>query len=101
MYVRVWEYDVDPGQVDAFLAAYGAEGVWAELFRRGHGYAGTELYRNIGDPTRFVTVDRWSSAAAWAEFLEQHGAPYEALDARLAPLSRAERALIEADADEV
>lgn len=95
MYVRVWEYDVDPGQLDAFLAAYGADGDWDELFRRGRGYSGTELYRNTDDGARLVTVDRWSSAAAWAEFLEQHRASYDAIDARLAPLTRAQRALIE------
>ena len=97
MFVRVWEYPVDAGQADAFAAAYGSEGDWAELFRRGRGYVGTELYRHA-DGARFVTVDRWSSAADWAEFLEQHRAPYEALDARLAPLSRAQHALIEGTA---
>ena len=97
MYVRVWEYDVDAGQADAFVAAYGADGDWAELFRRGRGYAGTELYRHA-DGSRFVTVDRWSSVADWEEFLERHRAAYGALDARLAPLSREQRALIEATA---
>ena len=100
MYVRVWEYDVDAGQADAFVAAYGAGGDWAELFLRGRGYAGTELYRHTDDRTRFVTVDRWSSAAAWTEFLEQQREPYDALDARLAGLSLAQRALIEADVEE-
>ncbi len=95
MYVRVWEYRVDPGQVDAFLAGYGPEGDWARLFRKGRGYAGTDLYRNTDDGTLFITVDHWSSAALWAEFLERYREPYEALDARLARLSLSQRELVE------
>jgi hypothetical protein len=48
MYVRVWEYEVEIGRVDAFLAAYRADGEWAQLFERADGYAGTERHRRIG-----------------------------------------------------
>jgi len=95
MYVRVWQYQVEAGRSAAFRAAYGAEGDWAQLFRKGRGYAGTALYRDTADGTRFVTVDRWSSEAAWTEFLEQFREPYEALDAQLARLSLSQRELVE------
>ena len=98
MYVRVWEYQVEADQSAAFRAAYGAEGDWAQLFRKGRGYAGTALYRNTADGTSFVTVDRWSSEAAWTAFLEQFREPYGALDARLARLSLAQRELVEGTA---
>ena len=94
MYVRVWEYQIEAGNSAAFRTAYGAEGDWVQLFRRGRGYAGSVLYQDTADGTRFVTVDQWSSAAAWTEFLEQLGEPYEALDARLAPLSLSQRELV-------
>ena len=94
MYVRVWEYQVDAGNGAAFVDAYGAEGDWAQLFRKGRGYAGTDLYRNEVDGTRFITVDRWSSVIAWTEFLEQYREPYQALDARLSPLSLSQRELL-------
>jgi heme-degrading monooxygenase HmoA len=98
MYVRVWEYQVEAGQSAAFRAAYGAEGDWAQLFRKGRGYAGTALYRNTTDGTRFVTVDRWSSEAAWTSFLGKFREPYDALDTQLAGLSLSQRELVEGTA---
>ena len=94
MYVRVWEYDVDAGLSAAFVAAYGADGDWARLFREARGFEGTELYRNDADGTRYVTIDQWASTAAWTAFLERYRQAYEALDARLAGLSRGQRELV-------
>jgi hypothetical protein len=54
VYVRVWEYQVAADHIDAFLAAYGAEGDWARLFRTGRGFLGTELFRRTDDEARFV-----------------------------------------------
>ncbi len=96
MYVRVWTYEVAEATVDAFIAAYGAEGDWAQLFGQAQGYLGTELYRGTADPTQFITVDRWESAAAWSAFLQEWGQRYQRLDGRLAGLSTSQRALIEA-----
>ena len=96
MYVRVWEYDVTADHVDAFVAAYDAEGDWARLFRRGDGYLGTELFRSTGDAGRFVTVDRWTAEAAWRAFLDEWGESYAQLDARLTPLSASQRPVVEA-----
>lgn len=94
MYVRVWQYDVDPDDVDRFVAAYAGEGDWAVLFLRGAGYAGTELYRDVDDPTRFLTVDRWASEADWLAFRRERAAEYEALGARLEPLSLRQQELL-------
>ena len=71
VYVRVWEYEVAADHIDAFLAAYGAEGEWARLFRTGGGFLGTELYRSADDQRRFVTVDRWRDQGDWRDFLEE------------------------------
>jgi len=96
VYIRVWEYEVPEDHIDAFLAAYGAHGDWAQLFRRGRGYVGTELYRGTDSADRFVTVDRWTDAAAWHAFLEEWGAAYDTLDRRLTGLGAVEQALLDA-----
>ena len=95
MYVRVWEYDVAVEHGDAFVAAYGTDGDWAQLFQRGRGHVSTELYRNTATDARFVTVDRWTDEAAWRAFLEDWGAAYEDLDALLDRLTTSQRRLVE------
>ncbi len=95
VYIRVWEYEVAEGRVDAFVAAYGSTGDWAQLFRAAHGYLGTELYRRTDDSARFVTIDRWTDRAAWSAFLEEWGESYERLDRTMTALVAAQRSLIE------
>ena len=79
-FVIVWEFRVRADEVGPFLAAYGPEGAWAQLFRKSAGYLGTELLQDEWDKRRFVTVDRWNSAAAYEDFQWHHQAAYEALD---------------------
>jgi heme-degrading monooxygenase HmoA len=98
MYLRIWEYDVTADHVDDFIAAYGADGDWAQLFRHGTGYLGTELFRDTDDDSRFVTVDRWADEQAWRAFLEERGETYAGLDARLVHLSASQRSLLEGTA---
>jgi len=95
VYVRVWEYEVAADHVDGFVAAYGAKGDWALLFRAGRGFLGTELYRGTGDATRFVTVDRWRDQGAWRDFLEEYRASYDRLDTALTHLTTAQGCLLE------
>lgn len=90
---RVWEYEVRPGRVAAFVTAYGPDGDWARLFSGADGYLGTELFCSTSTPTRFVTVDRWSSAEKWAAFLGRARSAYEELDNQLGPLTLAQREL--------
>lgn len=82
----------------AFLDAYGADGDWAKLFRRGAGYVGTQLYRDIGTPDRFITIDRWTDESAWRAFLDAWSDEYAVLDAELDGLGASEHALIEGSA---
>ena len=93
MYVRVWQYEVGPRDADAFVAAYGAEGDWALLFRNGPGFERTDLYRDDADPTRFLTVDHWVDEPAWLAFRRGFAAEYDALGVRLEPLSRRQQEL--------
>jgi len=62
----VFSYEVR--DADAFERAYGADGEWAEFFRRGTGYIGTELLRDVEHPTRYLVVDRWETAEAYNAF---------------------------------
>jgi len=81
-YACVWEFRVRPAFVADFQRAYGPDGDWAALFRRGDGYLGTELHRDVDDPLRFVTVDHWTSREAQAAFHRQFRDEYAQLDDR-------------------
>jgi heme-degrading monooxygenase HmoA len=90
-FVIIWEFRVSTSQIPAFLRAYGSGGPWTQLFSKSAGYLGTELLRDEWDPHRFVTQDRWVSAAAYEDFQWHHQAAYEALDHVCEPLAEAER----------
>src|SRR5690606_22171092 len=76
MFTTVWEYEVDEGSRRAFELAYGKDGDWVRLFRQAHGYQETALLHDVEDPRRYVTLDRWSSRAAYEEFRIVHAAAY-------------------------
>lgn len=79
-HVLIWEFRVRAGCEAEFEAAYGPRGAWATLFGSAHGYLGTELFRDPEGERRYLTIDRWESAEAYARFRETHAAEYEALD---------------------
>jgi len=80
MFVVVWQFDIAEEKITAFEAAYGPEGVWAQLFRKSPDYKGTELLRGVYDPGTYLTIDRWASEEAFRVFRKEHDAAYEALD---------------------
>ena len=90
MYVIVWEFVAREGREAAFERAYGPSGRWAEFFRTGEGYLGTELWRGDG---RWITVDRWASEDAYERFRAAHRAGYEALDREMEDLTARETRL--------
>jgi len=59
-----------------FERVYGPDGEWAAFFRRGRGYVGTELLRDVEVPGRYVVVDRWESAGAYNDFAAAHRDEY-------------------------
>lgn len=93
MFTTVWEYQVGPDRRSKFIEVYGASGSWAALFRRAPGYRETVLLQDLGQPERFLTLDRWDSREAYEEFLESRRSAYQALDRETAGLTRAERHL--------
>lgn len=92
-WTTIWEFTVPPANAVAFEAAYGPSGDWARLFLGQPGYLGTRLLRDLGDPTRFVTLDSWTSDEHFAEFLSRHGAEYHELDRVTEGLATEERHL--------
>ena len=90
MLVRVWQYDVRAGQEAEFERLYNGSGAWAQLFGRSAGYLGSELYRAVEQPRRYLTVDRFSSPEVWRQFLREHGREYAEIDSRCGTLTSAE-----------
>jgi heme-degrading monooxygenase HmoA len=86
----VWEFVAKPECVAEFERHYGPEGTWARLFRRSPGYRGTELYRDRNEPGRYLLVDRWEDAGAFAAFKTKHLAEYEATDKACEALTQRE-----------
>ena len=74
MIALVFSYEVR--DADAFEQANGADGEWAEFFRRGAGYVGTELLRDVETPGRYLVIDRWESAEAYNAFATEHREEY-------------------------
>ena len=74
MIAIVFSYDV--GEGGEFERVYGPEGDWAEFFRGGPGYAGTELLRDVEFPDRYLVIDRWESSEAYNEFVAAHRDEY-------------------------
>lgn len=93
MHVLVWEFHVRPGSEPAFEAAYGPTGDWARLFGEAPGFLGTELLRDPAQKGRYLTLDRWDSADAFADFRAARDADYRALDARCEPWTTLETSL--------
>jgi quinol monooxygenase YgiN len=92
-YTYIWEYEVPASTEAEFLLHYAPDGTWVELFRRSSGHLATELYRDRDRSERFVTIDHWSSEAAFREFRSRFAAEFEALDHRCARLTRHEASL--------
>lgn len=61
---------------EQFERAYGPDGEWARFFAGGAGYIGTELLRDLAQPSRYVAIDRWESRDAYNTFVAEHRESY-------------------------
>jgi heme-degrading monooxygenase HmoA len=104
MFIRIWRYRVPADQDERFEAVYGSSGPWADLFARGRGYLGTELYQDVRQRviggTRWITVDHWAEERDWARFLADWRADYDALDHRLEGVAADETELFAGTVDD-
>jgi len=90
-YVIVWEFRVQPGSQKQFEAAYGCHGEWARLFRRDAAYIRTELIQDLRETSRYLTLDFWTSEAAYEAFRQDQKDEYETIDAQCERMTEAER----------
>jgi quinol monooxygenase YgiN len=89
----------ETGVIDAELLAKGGPGsgpaglaeLSAHLFGKGDGYVETLLFRDTDRPTRYLTIDRWRSRAAYEAFVSSSRSLYAALDRRGDALTVSER----------
>lgn len=92
-FVALWDFTVRAEQVAAFRQAYGDDGPWVALFRRSADYCGTELCADPANPRRFVTIDRWTSRAAYQAFRNGQQAAYAEIDRLCEAFTESERLL--------
>ena len=82
-HIRVWKFRPPRGREAEFEQAYSSSGDWARLFHAAPGFNGTTLYRPDEPGGWWLTIDRWETAANFANFTEVFGDRYRALDAEL------------------
>jgi heme-degrading monooxygenase HmoA len=92
-YTSLWEFIVEPEQVEEFERHYGSEGSWVALFRQAPGYIQTLFLRDSMASHRFVTIDRWESADAHRNFPSAFSVQYADLDRRCERLTTRETLL--------
>lgn len=80
MYLILWEYQVSFERAVEFEQVYGSPGAWTALFRNASGYLGTDLLHHASEPNRYMTIDRWITAEAYAAFLAEWRKEYDELD---------------------
>lgn len=74
MIALVFSYEVRTAA--EFEQVYGSGGDWAQFFKQGPGYIGTELLRDVENPGRYFVIDRWESADAYNAFASEHREEY-------------------------
>jgi heme-degrading monooxygenase HmoA len=89
----LWEYRVREDRREEFERIYGHDGMWAQFFSRDAEYLGTSLLRDVLDPLRYSTQDRWTSRAAYNSFRNGHAAEYQELDRSTENLTTEDRFL--------
>src|SRR5215472_7264916 len=75
MIALVFSYEVVRDAAE-FERVYGTDGEWAEFFKQGRGYIGTEFLRDVEAPGRYLVIDRWESADAYNAFVAAHREEY-------------------------
>ena len=92
-YTYMWEFIVEPAQLEEFQHYYGPDGSWVALFRKAPGYLDTRLLRDRTDARRFITIDRWMTVDAHRSFRSAFAREYAELDARCASFTARETSL--------
>jgi hypothetical protein len=91
VYVRIWEFQAQPGRESEFESMYGPDGEWVNLFRKSKHFVRTELYRDIETDGRYVTIDYFASQSGFQAFLKEFREDYDALDRRCESVCASEK----------
>ena len=92
-FIIIWEFRPQPEKRREFEEAYGPEGNWARVLRRGNGYVRTELHADTKSPGRYFTLDFWESRAEFETFKQSYSEEYKAMDAKCESLTMEEKFL--------
>ena len=65
MIAVVWQFQVKPGQQDAFEKFYGADGEWTALGRRSRSFLGSSFLRDQASDTSYLLVEYWSEMVVY------------------------------------
>ncbi len=79
-YNILWEFWVKAGSESEFEKHYGSNGTWVQCFRKGNGYLGSHLFRDVSNPQRYLTLDQWDSQQQFENFESEYGHEYKAID---------------------
>jgi quinol monooxygenase YgiN len=90
-YLIIWEFQVRSGMEYRFETRYGPKGLWARLFAQDESYMGTDLIHHLSKERTYVTLDFWTSQAAYDAFRKQHRSKYKAIDQKCEELTESER----------
>jgi quinol monooxygenase YgiN len=93
LFSLVWEFVVRSDKIAEFEKRYGAAGSWVALFRKSAGFLGSSLLRDAENSLRYLTIDRWVSAAHHAGMRRDFTAEYAALDRDCEALTETERCI--------
>ena len=93
MFSVVWEFVVRSDQIAGFENHYGTAGSWVALFRKSPGFLGSSLLRDAENSLRYLTLDRWESAAHHGGMRREFAAEYAALDRDCEALTETERCI--------
>lgn len=88
MFVIAWRFTTNDRAT--FERHYAPDGTWAQLFRRAAGYVRTDL---LTDGTAYITLDWWTSRAAYATFRHDYAADYARIDRECESLTTSEESL--------
>jgi heme-degrading monooxygenase HmoA len=87
----IWEFIARADRLEEFERHYASSGAWAELFRKGAGYRGTQLLRDADNPRRYLSIDSWETAGNQRVWRERFAAQYEELDRACEAFTESER----------
>jgi len=90
VFIILWEYQVSQEKQSEFEFVYSPAGAWAELFKKGAGYAGTELLRDQTNSNRYFLIDRWLTRKECETFMFQYEDEYKALSEEYKDLVKSE-----------